>query len=190
LLKDHIISDQELLIKIGRNDLSALELFYNRYSSLVFTIALKILGEKQSAEKIVKEVFLILWKWAEDFDFVVHNVFTWMILLTRNKSIDTVRRNKNINELAVYDDEYEIKSILPKLAPEIESLEREYILNLSDTIKSIINSLDEEQRELFHLVFYQGMDEKMIAEKLNKPVAAVKLEAQYIMEVLMKKIIK
>lgn len=190
MLKDHIISDQELLIKIGKNDLSALDLFYNRYSALVYTIALKITENNQLAEKVVTETFLTIWKWAEDFDFTVHNVFTWMVLLARNKSIDTKRRNLNDKTIPVYNDEFEIKYILPKLAPEIESLEREYILKLSDNINEIINSLSDEQKNIFLLVYYNGLDEKIISDKLNIPIAALKLQIQYIMEILMLKIIK
>lgn len=190
MLKDHIISDQELLIKISKNDLTAFELFYTRYSPLVYTISLKILGDKESAERNLAEIFLIVWKWAEDFDFVVQNVFTWMVLLTRNKAIDSLRRNKGDSALPVYNEEHEIKYIMPKLSIEIESFEREYILKLTDNIKIIIESLNDEQKDLFYLVFYEGLDEKAIAEKLKIPVAALKLQVQYIMEILLQKIIR
>ncbi|MBS4035617.1 MAG: sigma-70 family RNA polymerase sigma factor [Ignavibacterium sp.] len=177
-------------MKIGKNDLTAFELFYKRYSSLVYTVSLKILGNKESAERNLAEIFLIVWKWAEDFDFVVQNVFTWMVLLTRNKAIDSLRRFKGNGTLPIYNDEHEIKYILPKLSIEIESLEREYILKLSENIKNIIDSLNDEQKDLFFMVYYEGLDEKAIAEKLKIPVAALKLQIQYIIEILMQKIIR
>jgi RNA polymerase sigma-70 factor (ECF subfamily) len=190
LIKNSIITDKEILLKIGKNDLEAFDLLYDRYAPLLYTMIKKISGDKETSEKILTETFLIIWRWAEEFDFVIHNVYTWMVLLARNKAIDSLKRQRGDCSLPEYNDEYEILRILPQISHENESMEREYILKQCDEISAIVNSLTDEQKYLFSLVYYKGMDEKNIAAKLGIPAATVKPQIQYIMGILMQNLIK
>jgi RNA polymerase sigma-70 factor, ECF subfamily len=190
LIKDNIITDKEMFLKICKNDLKALELLYDRYAPLLYTIAIKIVGDKEKAGKVLSESFLIVWRWAEEFDFIINNVYTWMILLVRNKAIDELKRMRGDTNLPDYNDEYEILKILPQLSNCIESLEREYILKQSDEISEFVNSLSEDQKNLFSLVFYKGLDEKFIVDELGIPAATIKPQIQSVMGILMEKLFK
>lgn len=189
MIKNNLINDIELLIKIRKNDLEALALLYDRYSPLLYAFIKKIVVEQKLANSVIEDTFLIIWRWAEEFDFEIYNVYTWMILIARNKALDTIKRNRG-DELPEYSDEYEINMILPKLSYEIESIELEHIIKLNEKILAKLNELDEEQHSLFSLAYYEGLDERMISEKLDIPVATVKPQLQYTMEVLMQKLIK
>jgi len=189
LFKNSIITDKEIFLKIARNDLEAFKLLYDRYSPLLYTIIKKIVKDEETSEKVLAETFLIVWRWAEEFDFVVYNVYTFMILLARNKAIDTLRRKRGEKGMPEYNDEYEILKILPQLSPENESLEREYLLNKNTEILKIIDSLSEEQRKLFWLAYSEGLDEKYIADKTGFPPKAIKPQMQKIMGILMQKLI-
>ena len=179
-----------MFLKICKNDLKALELLYDRYAPLLYTMTIKIVGDEEKAGKVLSESFLIIWKWSEEFDFIINNVYTWMILLVRNKAIDELKRMRGDANLPDYNDEYEILEILPQLPDSIESLEREYILKQSDEISDLINSLPEDQKNLFSLAFYKGLDEKIIADELGIPAAAIKPKIQSLMGILMEKLIK
>ncbi len=153
-------------------------------------MAIKIVGDKEKAGKVLSESFLIIWRWAEEFDFIINNVYTWMIFLVRNKAIDELKRMRGDANLTDYNDEYEILNILPQLSRSIESLEREYILKQSNEISEVVNSLSEDQKNLFFLAFNKGPDEKLIADELGIPEAAVKSKIQSVMGILMEKLIK
>ena len=189
LIKNNIITDKEMFLKICKNDLKALELLYDRYAPLLYTMAIKIVGDKENAGKVLSESFLIIWRWAEEFDFVINNVYTWMILLVRNKAVDELKRMRGDTNLPEYNDEYEILKILPQLSYNIESLEREYILKQSEEISEFVNILSEDQKNLFSLAFYKGLDEKFIADELGIPAATIKPQIQSVMGILMEKLI-
>jgi RNA polymerase sigma-70 factor (ECF subfamily) len=188
LANNDFITDEELLLQIRRNDSSALELLYDRYSPLLFTFIKKIVGDKETAESVLSDVFFIVWKWAEHFDFVIYNAYTWMVILARIKAIDTLKRKNNAFDLPEYNDEYEIRNILPILSPEIETLELQSTLQMRKKVSDVINSLSDEQMYMLSLAFYEGLDDKTIAGKVNIPVSSVKLKLQLIMEILMDKL--
>ena len=178
-----------MFLKICKNDLKALELLYDRYAPLLYTMTIKIVGDEEKAGKVLSESFLIIWKWSEEFDFIINNVYTWMILLVRNKAIDELKRMRGDVNLPDYNDEYEILNILPQLSNRNESLEREYILKQSAEISELLNSLSEDQKNLFSLAFYKGLDEKLIADQLGIPAATIKPQIQSVMGILMEKLI-
>lgn len=185
---DNFMTDEELLLQIRRNDSAALELLYDRYSPLLYTFIKKIVGDKEAAETVLSDVFFIIWKWTEHFDFVIYNVYTWMILLARVKAIDSLNRSRGHSDLPVYDDEHEIRNILPLLSPEIETIELQNVLQMHSKVFNAINSLSDEQMYMLSLSFYEGLGDKAIAGKVNIPVATVKLKLQSIMEHLMEKL--
>jgi len=184
------LSDKELLQKLCTNDPEALELLYDRYSPILYTQIKKIVEDEETAEAVLTEVFIIIWKWAEHFDFTINNVYTWMIILARRKAIDTLKRKRGDAELTDYSDEYEIQNILPRLSQKIRILELDKIISKIDKISNLLNVLSIEQKEILLSVYYKGLEDRIIAEKLNIPVASVRLKLQFVMEILMKKLYK
>lgn len=182
------LSDRDLMLRVRDNDVEAMEILYDRYSPLLFPLIKKIVGNQESAEEVLTEVFLIIWKWADQFDFEIKNVYTWMVLLARKKAIDSMKRKRSENGIDDYNDEYEIQNILPKLSPQIKILELDKIISKSDKISNLLNVLNQEQKLILSAAYYKGLEDKTIADKLNIPVAAVKLKLQFTMELLMQKI--
>ena len=188
MVNTEFISDEELLLQIRRNDSTALELLYDRYSPLLYKFIKKIVGDKETAETVLSDVFFIVWKWTEHFDFVIYNAYTWLVLLARVKALDSLKRKRGDTDLPEYNDEHEIRNILPILSPEIETIELQTNLKMRNKVSSAINSLSDEQMYMLSLAFYEGFDDKTIAGKVNIPAATVKLKLQLIMELLMDKL--
>lgn len=188
LVIENTLSDKDLMLRVQDNDAEAMEILYDRYSPLLFTLIKKIVGNQESAEEVLTEVFLIIWKWADQFDFEIKNVYTWMVLLARKKAIDSMKRKRSENGVDDYNDEYEIQNILPKLSPQIKILELDKIISKADKISNLLNVLNQEQKLILSAAYYKGLEDKIIADKLNIPVAAVKLKLQFTMELLMQKI--
>jgi RNA polymerase sigma-70 factor (ECF subfamily) len=175
--------------RIAGYDSKALEQLYDRYTPLLYTLIRKIIPDKETAEEVLSEVFAIIWRQIDQFDLSKINVYTWMVILARNKAIDVKKRamGKITEE---YTEEYEKENILPKLSFEIESIELETVLGMKEKIEGAMKSLTDAQRYVIELSYYEGLDESGIAEKLKIPSSTVKSKLQVAIGNLMKKISK
>jgi len=183
------LTDAEIMLKIAEYDSKALEQLYDRYTPLLYTLIKKIIPEKESAEELLSEVFVIIWRQIDHFDFSTSNVYTWMVTLARNKAIDV--KNRSISKVTEeYTDDYEKEKILPKLSPEIESVDLEEVLGMKEKIEGAMKSLTDAQRYVIELSYFEGLDESGIAEKLKIPSSTVKSKLQVAIGNLMKKISK
>jgi len=183
------LTDAEIMLKIAGYDSKALEQLYDRYTPLLYTLIKKIITEKEKAEEVLSEVFVIIWRQIDHFDFSSSNVYTWMVTLARNKAIDVKYRTLG-KVTEDYTDDYEKEKILPKLSPEIESVELEEVLGMKEKIEGAMKSLTDAQRYVIELSYFEGLDESGIAEKLKIPSSTVKSKLQVAIGNLMKKISK
>jgi RNA polymerase sigma-70 factor (ECF subfamily) len=183
------LTDSEIMLKIAGYDSKALEQLYDRYTPLLYTLIKRIIPDKETAEEVLSEVFVIIWRQIDQIDFKSINIYTWMVTLARNKAIDV--KNRNIGKVTEeYTEDYEKEKILPKLSREIESVELEDVLEMKGKIEGAIKSLTDAQRYVMELSYYEGVDEIGIAEKLKIPSSTVKSKLQVAIGNLMKKISK
>jgi len=189
LVESTKMSDSELMLKVAGYDSKALEQLYDRYSPIMFTLIQRIVDDKEVAEEVLSDVFVIIWKKIDQFDFKTNNVYTWLITIARNKAIDTLKRNLQKEGVADYTDKYEEEKILPKLSNSISPLNLEQILNNGEKVKETINSLTEAQRYVLELSYFEGLNEKEIAEKLKIPLPTVKSKLQLALGILQKKLV-
>jgi RNA polymerase sigma-70 factor (ECF subfamily) len=159
--------------KIAAYDSKALEQLYDRYAPVLYTLIKKIVTDKEIAEEILSDVFVIIWRQIDQFDFKTNNTYTWLITLTRNKAIDVLNR-KGEKNLPDYNDLYEKEYIVPKLSPEVEALELEEVLNNKAKMEKALGSLTDAQKYVLELSYYGGMDQEEIARKLKIPTVTVK----------------
>lgn len=166
-------TDAEIMLKLAGYDSKALEQLYDRYSSMLYALIRKIIPNKELAEEVLSDVFVITWKQMDQFDFKSNNIFTWLVTLTRNKAIDAMKREMG-KEKREYSEEYENEEILPKLSPEIKAIEFADVTEMREKVKVAINSLADTQKSVIDLSYYEGLDENVIAERLKIPVSSVK----------------
>ena len=181
------LTDSEIMLKIAGYDSKALEQLYDRYTPILYTLIKKIVTDRELAEEVLSDVFVIIWKQIEQFDFTKSNVYTWMVTLARNKAIDVMNRKRD-KETREYTEEYEREKIVPKLSPAIEPMELEGVLGMKVKVESAIGSLTEAQRYVLELSYYEGLDEAGISQKLKIPASTVKSKLQVAISNLMKKI--
>lgn len=167
------LTDYELMEKVSAYDSKALEVLYDRYSAILFTLVSKILQDEELSKKILSEIFVIIWKKSSSFDLKHGNIYTWFVTLSRNKAIDTLKRNKGL-VLEEYTDDYEDQNIIPKLPPEIEEIEYKYADEKRMDIYTAFNSLTDAQKYVINLAYYEGLTKREIAQRLNIPFATVK----------------
>lgn len=164
--------------RVANYDSKALEILYNKYSPILYTLIKKILSDDKIASEVLADVFVIVWLKAHRFNFKTGNVYSWLVLLTRNKAVDTLRRNRFKAGMPEYTDRYEDKYILPELSPEIDVLDLETALNLKENMESALKKLTDAQQYVLYLAFYEGFTQNEIATKLNIPIATVKLKVK------------
>ena len=183
-------TDSELMQRVSGNDSKALEALYNRYSPLLYTIIKKIVVDEETAKEVLSDVFVIIWRKIDCFDLQSNDVYTWLVTLARNKSVDTLKRSKNSLELEQYNDEYENENIIPTLSPSIDPLDLKTAMNLKDSVESALNKLTDAQQFVIYLAYYEGLSENEIAARLNIPVPTVKSKIKIALSNLKDNLIK
>jgi RNA polymerase sigma-70 factor (ECF subfamily) len=181
------LKDAEIMLKIAGYDSKALEQLYDRYAPFLYTLIKKIVTDKETAEEILSDVFVIIWRQIDQFDFKTNNIYTWLVTLARNKAIDVLNRRGG-KMLPEYSDEYEKEHIIPKLSKEVETLELEEVLNRKEKMEIALSSLTDAQRYVLELSYYGGMDQEEIANKLKIPTVTVKSKLQVAIGNLMQKL--
>lgn len=173
------LSDTELLQKVSNSDSKALEMLYERYSPLLFTLIKKIVQKPEAAEHLLTEVFVIIWRKVNHFDFHSGNAYTWIVTLTRNKAIDYLQRQRTNVEPEEYNDSYEDQYIVPKLAAGADALDLNTAFSIRPNIENALSKLTDAQKYVIHLAYYEGYTQKGIAEKLNIPLQTVKTKVKF-----------
>ena len=169
------LSDLELLQEIARFESRALEELYDRYSPLLYTIIKKIAPDESAADQILIEVFVIIWRKIDKFDFKTGNVYTWLVTLARNKAVDSLRRGRTANiSDQPYDDAYEDYFILPTFQRDIDSLDFNKAITLKPKVELALSRLTDTQKYVLHLAYYEGYTIDEIADKLNVPIETVR----------------
>jgi RNA polymerase sigma-70 factor (ECF subfamily) len=170
---DTDLTDIEIIKKIINRDSKALESLYDRYSPVLFTLIKRIVGDQSKAEEILSEVFVIIWLKSEKYDLNSHNLFIWLINLSRNKALDYKRREESL-VTDEYTDEYEDKNIIPDLSAHIPNGDLSKSYSTTEKIQGAFHTLTEAQQYVLSLAYYDGLSESEIASKLNIPVLTVK----------------
>ena len=164
-------SDRTLIQQIGAGDQKAFGILYDRYKTLVFSLAVKIAGNHETAEDITIDVFTQIWEKAEKYHPEKGLVKGWIASIARYRSIDTLRRRKvrsDINRPQWSDIQLEK---LPSNDDTGEALE------LAETRKMVSNSiaiLPVDQQEVLAMAYFKGYTHRQIAEALNEPLGTVK----------------
>jgi len=177
------------MLRVSNYDSKALEILYDRYSPLLYTLIKKIVGEKELAEEVMIEVFVIVWRKIEMYDSEKNNAYTWLVYIARNKAVDVVRRKRGEAGNLNYSDEYENRFILPKLSNQIDALDLNTAMSISGNVENALNNLTDAQQYVLYLAYYEGLTQQQISERLNIPlqtvIAKIKIAANNLRENLL-----
>lgn len=155
--------DATLLALVRRGDEHAMASLYDRYSRIVYSVALRVLRDPASAEDILQEVFMQVWRTPERFVAVRGSFGAWLTVVTRNRSIDALRRKKpndTIDDLSLAS-QYD-------LAAEAERN------TMAERARAVIVKLPADQRKTLEMAFFDGLTHSEIAEMTGDPLGTVK----------------
>jgi RNA polymerase sigma-70 factor (ECF subfamily) len=165
--------DVRLLLRVKDRDQSALSELYDRYSSLVFTMVLKVVKATDEAEDLLQEIFMQIWNKASLFAEDKGSVFTWIVTIARRKAIDRLRSKDRINKGGSLDDDLFITTIADTAYmsnPLHAAISNEY----ESLMREGLNQLSAEQRTILELSYYEGFTQEQISKRLNVPLGTVK----------------
>lgn len=162
--------DAELLRRVAAGDRGAFAEFYDRHSTLMFSVACKILNDPTEAQDVLQETFLQIWEKAARFDPKLGKAASWVATLTRNKAIDRIRASQRRSRLA---DEAGAESAIAAEAGDSAN-EALHGQDKARLIQSAITGLPDEQRRAIELAYFSGLTQHEISEQLKEPLGTVK----------------
>jgi RNA polymerase sigma-70 factor (ECF subfamily) len=170
---DTNLTDIEIIERINTRDSKALEVLYDRYSPVLYTLVKRIVEEKSKAEEILAEIFVIIWQKSYKYFLNSNNLYCWLINLSRNKALDFKRRESLLID-EEYSGDYEDNYIIPNLSSHLPANDLDKTFNNRESIYSAFRNLTEAQQYVLALAYYEGLKESEIAKKLNIPLLTVK----------------
>lgn len=170
-------SDQDLISALKAGDKNALGGLYDKYSAALFGVVLRIVQSEDTAEEVLQEAFLKIWRNINAYDESKGKFFTWALNVTRNTAIDFTRssdfRNRQKTDrfdFVVYQGNH----------PATES-QTDHI-----GLREIVGKLDEKLRTVVDLAYFQGYTQTEIEETMNIPIGTVKTRLRLAMRELRK----
>lgn len=155
--------DEELIARVSRRDEAALGALYDRYHRLVFTIGLRIVGDRELAEEVVQDVFQAVWQSAGGFQPRA-SVSAWLIGITRHRAIDATR-SRRFRARARED------MLDERVAGAGADTDQ---LTLRAVMRAALDELPSTQRQAIELGYYGGLSHTEIAAQLGEPVGTIK----------------
>lgn len=164
--------DSELVAAIGAGEVGALEQLYDRYSALVFSVAVRVLADRQLAEDVVQEVFLRVWRRPSAYDPGRGRFISWLMSVTRNRAIDEQRRRSRRMRSEESDERpaHEMPSGDRLDDPQAAALYGEE----RRAVREALTRLPPEQRYAIELAYFGGLTQVEIAERTGDPLGTVK----------------
>jgi RNA polymerase sigma-70 factor, ECF subfamily len=167
------VSDDELIHRLRAGQQSALQILYQRYSGLVYTIAFTILNHAGDAEDLIQEVFLNFWQ-KGNFDPNRATLSTYLSMLTRSQALNKLEsRSSRQRSLQRLQNE-----TFPPQASTPTPLEQASLAEQEQTLQHALAQLPQNQRHILEMNFYQGLSQTAIAKQLAMPLGTVKTNAR------------
>ncbi len=166
----HLGDDESLLRRIQRRDETALEELYDRQSTAVYSLALRIVGDRAAAEDVLSDVFWRVWRRAETFDPRRGSLTAWLLTITRRRALDELRMGARRERWERSPDAMGEGPQERAPSPEGEALAGE----VQEHVREALSALPPEQRGPIELAYFEGLTHVEIADRLQEPLGTIK----------------
>lgn len=161
--------DRQALLRVARGDREAIAELYDRHATLVYSVALRVTRDDALAQDVVQDVFVTAWRKAALYDHERAGVATWLATIARNRAVDRLR--------AEHRDRQQ-----PGELPELESDDVPLDAALLDgerstAVRQSLAAMPPRQREVLELMYFRGLSQSEVAERLGVPLGTVKSRA-------------
>ena len=160
--------------RLAGGDAEAFRQFYSRYSTVAYSLCLRILRDRATAEDVLADVFLELWKKSDRYDPSKGSPYTYLMVLTRSRALDTLRRRQRQprSEPGSTDRGATLLEAMP--GGEDDPADCAATGEARQRVRELLATLPDVQREALELAYYEGLSHRRIAEQLALPLGTAK----------------
>lgn len=172
------LTEEELVRGLRQREKVAAEALYDMYSASLYGVILRIINDEPSAEDVLQETFIKIWQSFSGYSAEKGRLFTWMVNIARNLSIDKVRskdfknqtKNQGLENNVTFIDEQRNTVYKPELLG----------------LKDLVQTLKPEQKSILDLVYFKGYTHVEVADELDLPLGTVKTRLRMAIQQLRK----
>jgi len=158
-----------LIKRVADGDQSALTALYDSTSRLVFGLILRVVTDRSIAEEVLLDVYTQVWRQASTYDARRGAPLAWLMTIARTRGIDRLRSGKHEHQNKESLDAIG-EAAASTASPEADSVMAER----RRLVRSALDTLSAEQREVIELAYYSGLSHSEIALRLGQPLGTVK----------------
>ena len=157
-------TESELVALLKQRTQTAFSYLYDNYAPALYSVIFSVLQDKELANDVLQEVFIKVWKQIDQYNPEKGRLFTWLVNISRNASIDTLRSRS-------YQDQRQNRELTSNVytAAGSTNIETDKI-----GLRKIVNNLKEDYKVLVELAYFQGYTQDEISKFLNIPLGTVK----------------
>jgi RNA polymerase sigma factor (sigma-70 family) len=155
--------EKEIVSLLENGDKKAIAILYENYSDALYGVIKKIIRDDDTAQDVLQESFVKIWRYSKKYDSSKAKLFTWLYRIAYNTAIDKVRSLKNKDDKEVQID----KSSVYKISS--GELNQDVL-----DIQKHLNSIDEKYQIVINALFFEGMTQQEASEELDIPLGTIK----------------
>src|SRR5215217_353018 len=163
-----LLADENLISFVGQGDAEAFTTLYDRHSHAAFSLAYRVMGERQAAEDLAQDAFLKLWRSATSYRRERGSVRTWLLSIVRNRGIDQIRSQASRRRT-----QEKIEASAPRSQPS-EAFAETLRNSQRDQVREALNTLPPEQLKILELAYFSGYTHSQISVLVDAPLGTIK----------------
>jgi RNA polymerase sigma-70 factor (ECF subfamily) len=163
-----LLADEDLISLVQARDSEAFAGLYDRHGRAAYSLAYRMMGERQAAEDLVQEVFLKVWRAAGSYRAERGSVRTWLLSIVHNRGIDQLRSTASRQRM-----QEKVEASAPRSQPS-EAFAQSWRNFRRDQAREALKTLPQEQLKILELAYFSGYTHVEIAELLGLPLGTVK----------------
>ena len=163
-----ILADEDLISLVEAADAEAFATLYDRHSRAAFSLAYRMMGERQASEDLAQDAFLKVWRGASSYRAERGSVRTWILSIVHNRGIDQIRSQASRRRT-----QDKIEASAPRSQPS-EAFAETWRNSQRDQVREALNTLPPEQLKILELAYFSGYTHVEISDLLGLPLGTVK----------------
>jgi RNA polymerase sigma-70 factor (ECF subfamily) len=163
-----ILADEDLISLVEAADADAFATLYDRHSRAAFSLAYRMMGERQASEDLAQDAFLKVWRAAGSYRAERGSVRTWILSIVHNRGIDQLRSHASRRRT-----QDKLEASAPRSQPS-EAFAETWRNSQRDQVREALNTLPPEQLKILELAYFSGYTHVEISELLRLPLGTVK----------------
>lgn len=161
------MEDAAVLKRVQSGDQDAMQVFFDRYSRMVYSVALRVLKDSAKAEEVMQEIFVQVWRSPGAFISGRGSMSGWLLMMARNRAIDVLRRRRPSTAVEVFALPVDTNVETKRMEPAEQAA-------LASRVRLAMAALPDEQKKLLEPAFFEGLTHSEMAERTGEPLATVK----------------